>query len=75
MSDGIMTTGQAATALGVSQQTVIRMFDAGLLKGYRVPGSKFRRILTSEVERVLRDRVKRVQGESVVTQGGGNDGR
>ena len=28
----------------VSQQTVIRCFDSGKLKGFRVPGSRFRRI-------------------------------
>ena len=28
----------------VSQQTIIRCFDNGSLKGFRVPGSRFRRI-------------------------------
>ncbi|MEN0021063.1 MAG: response regulator [Planctomycetota bacterium] len=40
----IFTTGEAAEVCGVSQQTIIRGFDAGRLGGFRVPGSKFRRI-------------------------------
>ena len=40
----IYTTGEAAVLCGISQQTVIRVFDSGRLKGFRVPGSKFRRI-------------------------------
>lgn len=40
----IYTTGEAAELLRVSQQTVIRMFDAGDFKGFRVPRSRFRRI-------------------------------
>ncbi len=40
----IYTTGQAASLCGLSQQTVIRCFDSGKLKGFRVPGSRFRRI-------------------------------
>ena len=40
----IYTTGEVAEICRISQQTVIRCFDNGRLKGYRVPGSKFRRI-------------------------------
>jgi len=40
----LFTTGEAAEICKVSQQTIIRCFDAGRLKGFRVPGSKFRRI-------------------------------
>jgi excisionase family DNA binding protein len=40
----IYTTGAAAKLCGLSQQTIIRAFDTGTLKGYRVPSSKFRRI-------------------------------
>ena len=38
------TTGEAAKICKCSQQTIIRCFDNGQLKGHRVPGSKFRRI-------------------------------
>lgn len=40
----VFTTGDVAEICSVSQQTVIRCFDSGRLKGYRVPGSRFRRI-------------------------------
>jgi len=40
----LLTTGEAAEICGVSQQTIIRCFDAGRLEGFRIPGSKFRRI-------------------------------
>ena len=40
----VFTTGEAAEICGLSQQTIIRCFDSGQLGGFRVPGSKFRRI-------------------------------
>jgi two-component system OmpR family response regulator len=40
----VYTTGEVAQICNVSQQTVIRCFDSGKLKGFRVPGSRFRRI-------------------------------
>lgn len=40
----VYTTGEVADICKISQQTVIRCFDSGRLKGFRVPGSKFRRI-------------------------------
>jgi len=40
----LFTTGEAADICKVSQQTIIRCFDSGRLEGFRVPGSKFRRI-------------------------------
>ena len=40
----VFTTGEAAKICKVSQQTIIRCFDNGSLKGFRVPGSRFRRI-------------------------------
>jgi excisionase family DNA binding protein len=48
MADGklkqVFTTGEVAHICKVSQQTVIRCFDSGRLQGFRVPGSRFRRI-------------------------------
>lgn len=38
------STGAVAKICGISQQTVIRCFDAGSLGGFKVPGTKFRRI-------------------------------
>lgn len=40
----LFTTGEAAGVCKVSQQTIIRCFDSGKVEGFRVPGSKFRRI-------------------------------
>jgi excisionase family DNA binding protein len=40
----VFTTGEAAELCNVSQQTIIRCFDKGRLNGFRVPGSRFRRI-------------------------------
>src|SRR5258708_28537124 len=40
----VFTTGEAAEICKVSQQTIIRCFDSGRLRGFRVPGSRFRRI-------------------------------
>jgi two-component system response regulator RpaA len=40
----LYTTGEAAEICKISQQTIIRCFDAGRLEGFRVPGSRFRRI-------------------------------
>lgn len=45
----IFTTGEAAEICKVSQQTIIRCFDSGRLGGFRVPGSKFRRIPRGEL--------------------------
>lgn len=44
MRQDIFTTGEVAKVCKISQQTVIRCFDAGKLNGFRVPGSRFRRI-------------------------------
>lgn len=51
----VFTTGEAADICKVSQQTIIRCFDAGRLKGFRVPGSKFRRIPRDALIQFMRD--------------------
>jgi len=51
----IFTTGEAAEVCKVSQQTIIRCFDAGRLGGFRVPGSKFRRIPRADLIRFMRE--------------------
>ncbi|MBM4017787.1 MAG: response regulator [Planctomycetes bacterium] len=40
----VYSTGEAAKICRVSQQTIIRCFDAGKLQGFYVPGSRFRRV-------------------------------
>jgi excisionase family DNA binding protein len=42
--DRWFTTTEAAKLCGLSHMTVIRRFDSGDIKGFRVPGSRFRRI-------------------------------
>jgi len=51
----VYTTGEAAKICKVSQQTIIRCFDSGQLKGFRVPGSRFRRIPRAELFMFMRD--------------------
>ncbi len=51
----IFTTGEAADVCKISQQTIIRCFDRGKLKGFRVPGSRFRRIPRDELVRFMRE--------------------
>lgn len=50
----VFTTGEAAQICKVSQQTIIRCFDSGRLTGFRVPGSKFRRIPRDELIRFMK---------------------
>ncbi|MEQ9461005.1 MAG: response regulator [Phycisphaeraceae bacterium] len=40
----ILTTGEVAKICNVAPRTVSKWFDSGQLKGYRIPGSKDRRI-------------------------------
>lgn len=51
----VFTTGEAAKVCKVSQQTIIRCFDNGTLKGFRVPGSRFRRIPRDQLFSFMRD--------------------
>jgi two-component system, OmpR family, response regulator len=51
----LYTTGEAADICRVSQQTIIRCFDAGRLEGFRVPGSKFRRIPHQSLVKFMKD--------------------
>ena len=51
----VFTTGEAAKICKVSQQTIIRCFDSGQLKGFRVPGSRFRRIPRDQLFTFMKD--------------------
>jgi excisionase family DNA binding protein len=51
----LFTTGEAAEICRVSQQTIIRCFDAGRLEGFRVPGSRFRRIPRQSLVKFMKD--------------------
>jgi excisionase family DNA binding protein len=51
----VFTTGEAAKICKVSQQTIIRCFDSGQLKGFRVPGSRFRRVPRNDLYQFMRE--------------------
>jgi excisionase family DNA binding protein len=51
----VFTTGEAAEICKVSQQTIIRCFDSGRLRGFRVPGSRFRRIPRDALIQFMKD--------------------
>jgi len=51
----VFTTGEAAEICKVSQQTIIRCFDSGRLEGFRVPGSRFRRIPRAAMLKFMRE--------------------
>ena len=50
----VLTTGQVAEICNVAPRTVTKWFDSGRLKGYRIPGSKDRRIPTNELIRFMK---------------------
>ncbi len=51
----VFSTGEAAALCRVSQQTIIRCFDSGRINGFKVPGSKFRRIPRAELVRFMQE--------------------
>jgi len=50
----VLTTGDVAKICNVAPRTVSKWFDTGQLKGYRIPGSKDRRIPVSELLRFMK---------------------
>jgi len=52
MTNELLTTTEAARVLGCSPSTIRRMIDHGVLRGYRIPLSKHRRVAKAEVERI-----------------------
>lgn len=50
----VLTTGDVAKICNVAPRTVSKWFDTGQLKGYRIPGSKDRRIPVSELMRFMK---------------------
>ncbi|HUV41187.1 MAG TPA: helix-turn-helix domain-containing protein [Sedimentisphaerales bacterium] len=50
----ILTTGEVARICKVAPRTVSKWFDSGRLKGYRIPGSKDRRIPVNELIRFMK---------------------
>ena len=50
----VLTTGQVAQICNVAPRTVTKWFDSGQLRGYRIPGSRDRRIPTNELVRFMK---------------------
>jgi excisionase family DNA binding protein len=50
----VLTTGQVAQLCNVAPRTVTKWFDSGQLGGYRIPGSKDRRIPQNELIRFMK---------------------
>lgn len=51
----VLTTGEVAKLCNVAPRTVSKWFDSGQLKGYRIPGSKDRRIPVSNLIKFMAD--------------------
>jgi excisionase family DNA binding protein len=50
----ILTTGEVAKVCNVAPRTVSKWFDSGQLRGYRIPGSKDRRIPLNSLIRFMK---------------------
>ena len=50
----VLTTGEVAKLCNVAPRTVSKWFDSGQLRGYRIPGSKDRRIPIDQLVRFMR---------------------
>ncbi len=50
----VLTTGEVAKICNVAPRTVSKWFDSGELKGYRIPGSKDRRIPVRQLIRFMK---------------------
>lgn len=50
----VLTTGEVAKLCNVAPRTVSKWFDSGALKGYRIPGSKDRRIPMNELVKFMK---------------------
>ncbi|MCE2966979.1 MAG: response regulator [Phycisphaerales bacterium] len=50
----VLTTGEVAKICNVAPRTVSKWFDSGQLKGYRIPGSKDRRIPMSHLIKFMK---------------------
>ena len=50
----ILTTGEVAKICNVAPRTVSKWFDSGQLRGYRIPGSKDRRIPLNSLVRFMK---------------------
>ena len=51
----VLTTGEVAKICNVASRTVSKWFDSGQLRGYRIPGSKDRRIPVSNLIKFMKN--------------------
>ena len=51
----VLTTGEVAKICNVASRTVSKWFDSGQLRGYRIPGSKDRRIPVSNLVKFMKN--------------------
>src|SRR5215207_5200554 len=51
----VLTTGEVAKICNVAPRTVSKWFDSGALRGYRIPGSKDRRIPVNQLIRFMKE--------------------
>ena len=51
----VLTTGEVAKICCVAPRTVSKWFDSGRLRGYRIPGSRDRRIPRTQLIRFMKD--------------------
>src|SRR5947207_14680939 len=78
----VLTTGEVAKICNVAPRTVSKWFDSGALHGYRIPGSKDRRIPLNQLIRFMKQhgmplnglmtgctRVLTVDGERDIVEG------
>ncbi len=52
---GLLTVKEAATRLGVHENTIRNWAERGILKAVRLPGSGYRRMRAADVERVRQE--------------------
>lgn len=55
VQEDLYSTGKAADFMGLSQQTVIRSVDNGILEGYRAPHTDFRKIPAGALVRYAKE--------------------
>src|SRR6266700_792671 len=76
----VLTTGEVAKICNVAPRTVSKWFDSGALHGYRIPGSKDRRIPLNQLIRFMKQHGMPLNGKMTeddskgVLGGGGFDG-
>jgi excisionase family DNA binding protein len=51
----VFTTGEVASICNVAARTVSKWIDSGRLEGYRIPGSRDRRVTRETLERFMRE--------------------